>query len=1148
MTEATLSDRRPFLRTVPMNRETVAWAVILAVALITRLWELGDRAMSHDESLHTFYSWKLFAGEGYQHDPMMHGPLLYHGTFLSYLLFGVSDFTARLLSVLTGILLVASPLLLRRWLGAVGAMATGVMLVVSPVIMMYSRYIRHDIPVELFTVLMAISFIRFLDDRRGRWIVLALAAGAGAITSAEMSYINGFVLLTFVAIAMVSDALGARRVWLSLGTAGLGIGLLVFAFIARGGAFGDPTATTEGIDLKELVQGALLFGGIALAWASGAALLGGGPDRRGGVVAAIRAAPVDSILMGLAVFATIYTLLFTTFFTHMDGINGFYDSIVYWIEQHDVVRGGQPWYYYLLLAPLYEYVPLGLALAALLTYAASPSLRYARGNTAAEGEVAPAAWVFVPMLTTWAFGVFWIYSWAGEKMPWLLLHLVVPMTFLGGRFVSDIVASVDWDALRRRGWQLAGATVLGILAIAAILVPQPGFDDEAGAPAAKWLIAVAIAAGLVVLAVRVAREIGARQSRLAIGLAVGVTALLFNARDSVRANFANDELATEYLVYAHGTPDDKTVYELLRELDERLGTADPLAVGYDNEVSWPFTWYFRRTDWTQVPTYLGTEPGDVASLRQLDAVLIGSPNYGKFEPYLRDDYVDIEYGRMWWPNEGYKSLTRERLIDTLTDPRLRRNLANIVFHRYYTVDPLAEDPEPKPLDSWFHHANMKLYLRRDTIERAWPLGEGRPEGLEDVVARAESRPERLPITVEQVFDGGSDTPISGPKDVAVAPDGTLWVVDHDNSRIVGLDATGAITATIDGDLFSYVDQGGTLQPSAWGVGIGNAGEVYVADTWNHRVLKFVDGEQVASFGHAGQFSEGDPNAELARLFGPRDVAVDAEGNVYFTDTGNKRIIVLDADLNPIRALGSGGTAPGQFSEPTSLAFDPETGELYVADLWNLRVQVFSQDLVAVREWQVDGWGSQEAAHKAYIAVGPGGTVVVTDPAGARAWVYDRQGTPLGTLDLVDDQAGLDQPIGIAIDADGAIYIASSNSDIVTKYAPLAVFGDRAGGEDDAATPDDSADGTDPESDEAAGSESAGTEAGEGEGAGAGTRTSEGGGVGVDGTESGAEPSATSAADDGDAGAAGDSTPSGSADSGASSPSPSPSPSPSRTPE
>ena len=52
--------------------------------------------------------------------------------------------------VVAGTLLVLSPLLVRKWLGRVGALASGAMLLVSPTVMYYSRYIRHDIPVELF--------------------------------------------------------------------------------------------------------------------------------------------------------------------------------------------------------------------------------------------------------------------------------------------------------------------------------------------------------------------------------------------------------------------------------------------------------------------------------------------------------------------------------------------------------------------------------------------------------------------------------------------------------------------------------------------------------------------------------------------------------------------------------------------------------------------------------------------------------------------------------------------------------------------------------------------------------------------------------------------------------------------------------------
>src|SRR3990170_1898767 len=63
------------------------YLALVALAAILRFWDLGSRALHHDESLHALYSWYLFTGRGYQHDPMMHGPFQFHGTALVYFLF-----------------------------------------------------------------------------------------------------------------------------------------------------------------------------------------------------------------------------------------------------------------------------------------------------------------------------------------------------------------------------------------------------------------------------------------------------------------------------------------------------------------------------------------------------------------------------------------------------------------------------------------------------------------------------------------------------------------------------------------------------------------------------------------------------------------------------------------------------------------------------------------------------------------------------------------------------------------------------------------------------------------------------------------------------------------------------------------------------
>lgn len=122
-----------------LDTEKVLWLLLVVLAVVTRFYLLDARVISHDESLHTYYSWELFKGKGYQHNPMMHGPFQFHALALSYLLFGDSDFSARI------------PASLGRGCGAA-------LSVLSPVVWqnrcLPSRAIRADIAV--FTILYAL--------------------------------------------------------------------------------------------------------------------------------------------------------------------------------------------------------------------------------------------------------------------------------------------------------------------------------------------------------------------------------------------------------------------------------------------------------------------------------------------------------------------------------------------------------------------------------------------------------------------------------------------------------------------------------------------------------------------------------------------------------------------------------------------------------------------------------------------------------------------------------------------------------------------------------------------------------------------------------------------------------------------------------
>ena len=144
---------RPVIPAINLDWEKTIYLIFIIVAILTRFWALGDRVMSHDESLHTQFSYQFFDGQGYNHTPLMHGPFLFHITAVAYWLFGDSDFVARLPVAIFGIILIILPYFLRDWLGRVGAIFTSFIFLISPFVTYYSRYIRHDVYIIVWAMI-----------------------------------------------------------------------------------------------------------------------------------------------------------------------------------------------------------------------------------------------------------------------------------------------------------------------------------------------------------------------------------------------------------------------------------------------------------------------------------------------------------------------------------------------------------------------------------------------------------------------------------------------------------------------------------------------------------------------------------------------------------------------------------------------------------------------------------------------------------------------------------------------------------------------------------------------------------------------------------------------------------------------------------
>ena len=188
--------------------EVLAYVLLVAAALVVRLIGLADRPFHHDESQDAYFSWLFWTQGDYQYQPILHGPLRFYLTAFNYVLFGDSDFTARLAPALMGTLIVPLPALLRGQIGRVGAFAAATALAFGPAYLYYSRFAREDIYIACITLaLLAVTF-RFLQRPRRHQPALIGALLALSFATKESTFITVFVAGTFFLAAV---AVQARR-------------------------------------------------------------------------------------------------------------------------------------------------------------------------------------------------------------------------------------------------------------------------------------------------------------------------------------------------------------------------------------------------------------------------------------------------------------------------------------------------------------------------------------------------------------------------------------------------------------------------------------------------------------------------------------------------------------------------------------------------------------------------------------------------------------------------------------------------------------------------------------------------------------------------------------------------------------------------
>ncbi|MFH1017532.1 MAG: flippase activity-associated protein Agl23 [Pseudomonadota bacterium] len=414
-------------------RVWITAAAFLLFLLVTRVTELGVKPYHHDESLYAVEAWRYAKTGAYQFNPMLHGPFEFHfhAALLKFL--PANDFTGRLPVMIFGILFPLLGMLLLRRRGGAAMVAWLALCALSPVMCFFSRFLGMDIVMVGLAAAFLYFLLEFLRTQR-----IGYAYG-------------GTVILAF----MISTKLN----WL----------FYAFSFVTFAAVWWFFQKENRNERLREETRKALGF---------------------------VKANWVD-----FAYCAGLFLVIYAGLYSSLGANREFWKEstilkmVRYWIAQHEMQRIKGPFHYYVPLLLIYE-LPLliGIAWATLRAAYSKPrrkklAFRLLMSTLLIWGACAVNwSWLGPPLgavfhleepwhpalltleLSAWwilvtyhfereetfeAFLVHWgitsllLYSYAGEKIPWLTTHILLPWFLYLAVVFSSVISELIERPVRR---------------------------------------------------------------------------------------------------------------------------------------------------------------------------------------------------------------------------------------------------------------------------------------------------------------------------------------------------------------------------------------------------------------------------------------------------------------------------------------------------------------------------------------------------------------------------------------------------------------------------------------------------------------------------------------------------------------------------
>ncbi len=921
--------------------ESVLWAVVILGALLVRVASLTNNPFSAAEAQRAYAAWQFVDGRSARVDGALWGPLRFLINGLFFFLFGARDAVARLGPALAGAAIVPICWWLRPWFGRWGALGVAAMLAFSPTFVYGSRQVTGIPWVVLAALALFICVLRLADERAT----------------------TGMLVVAGIAIAFL------------IGSGPFGLTMLVaFAFALAILALLDRPDPETGER-----RGALHVIGVQLRQV----------DRR--ILWSIVA------LAGLILLAAC-SLLFTDVI-HLPRTLG--SMFGRWWDDLFATERNQPWYYYLLIALIYEPF-IGVAAiigVVLIARAAAP-----RPLT----MTLPLTWQLVALV---------LFSLSGGKTPESAAMILLALALIGGiavQWVAERLAG-GWF-WRERGWMLGVAAFILALALAQFI--RQLLDVERS-PA--WIATILVVIALILTTGYATLTLIAGQGKFRASAALLTTLLALSGVMAVRAmsdvTFSRPADGHELLVGTRTAASVAPFVERVRRISvdltrndrtldpatgdrNNIGGGNTLAIATETSLEWPFRWYFRDfpnfTVGTAQELAIERPTGQSGTIPPRLALAPGTME-SQVTPTL-PGYVSQQYPVTVSFPDSYRVGSAAGRIAASFKPATWGD-----WLRYFAA---RETPDPPTTDF------LTAYLSKDAADKVY------------FAAPAPSSAQTNPINLfDRVGKGKAGGQFSAPRGIAVSPDGTITIVDQLNYRVQQFQPDGAFLRQW-GGIGTGPDKFGQINGYAFGptgLAVASDGTVYVADTWNHRISVFTsDGKPVRQW---GTFFNGQDNPttlpqHTTEFYGPRGIAIAPNGLLYITDTGNSRILVFDKDGKVVRSFGSLGTGDGQMDNPVGIAARAD-GTIAVADTNNARILLFNAEGQYQSAIPVADWGTVRGL-EAYPVFLKNGNLLVPSPTSNRLIEMTTQGQTVRSL--AGNTGDLRKPVAVTVSADGTTAI------------------------------------------------------------------------------------------------------------------------------